>query len=817
MLTINPNTPQTVVIGQPLCFEGSGVMSIPQEDLRPINIPSSGTHWTYSSASQTYVKTSGASTYDDAIVIADTTVYGLQPFYIRGANTTFTTPGAPNNNVSWFIGVLDNADNRYWVEVAKYCTSNTSTCGASTGGAWVMRAYRPGTLGPIVFYEINVNFNEIFFVRSDGLRLYIEHISGGNLISDTSIELPNTSTWRFVASAGFVGNQINFLATFKGSYQGSVPITWTAPDGGTLEGTPNAQCFTADVAGAYTVCIDSDFDEPLCVDVEADELFFDSIGLNCNECVFVNDVVHFESNGGTTGTLTVVDEDDIPAGTVIDALTWQAPSAPGTFTVTYTLDEDSVDCIIKTIPEFEITNIEGDTILGLVPGDVLKLENNYAEVGGDVEWENLNCDNLVSPDGYLTIPKNYRNSCFGAVDCYIRVKVTNFPSVKCHNFSADGDNPIYRDFRVIVDPVYPTPDFGGPIWMKWKPETPDFRVLTKTMEGGCMETHIRNRVPVQRWTVNYSGRRYDDGNPCDSEPCCDDPIGFPGGIDPRFQTAKLLDDFWMLVAGQFGYFTLVDPRTGYIWRKVRFEGKMERDHINWRHIQSRTFTLIWNPCCATEPAGGVCPHQTIKTDTYPPSVPQNVEVTPLAYSRLRVMWEASTDNIGVQYYELSIDSQEPINVGNVLVYYNKGLTPTTTHFYKVRAVDFSGNQSDWSDIGSGTTFDNDQTPPSVPASLRTTTLSDTELLVEWDASTDNVSVAGYLLLVDGLTIDVGNVLSYDHTGLEGCTDHAYSVRAYDTSNRRSHWSSEVIGLTSCGQVYEGTDTIIDGTDNVIEG
>lgn len=817
-LTLNPNTAQQAVIGQPLCFEGSAVMSIPQEDETYWDIPETGTNYTYDYVSGTFTKTGGGVFLDSsAITGADT--YGLQPFYIQAANSSFNTPGCPTNNVHWYIGVVDDADNWYHLNVMKYCNNNCSTCGAASnpGQTWVMSVETGnGSTSNGIVYSRSVNFNESFYIRSDGINLFFEHKQGGQLLRDVVMTLPQTTTWRFSVQAGYVGNTINYLRVFKGTYQGSVPITWSAPLGGTLEGTANAQCFTAGVAGDYQVCIDSDFDEPLCVDVTVSSLTLNPVGFDCGGCVFTNEIVYFESNGGLAGTLTVVDENDDPVGTVIDALTWQAPGHPVAVTATYTLNEDSVDCALQVIPEFYITNVEGDTITGLVPGDVIKLETNYDTIGGEVFWENLNCDNLVTPDGYLTIPKNYRNACFGAVDCYIRVTVVTFPyGYECPNFDPDTGIPISLDLRIITDPVFPTPYFGGPKWVKWKPETPDFRVITKTMEGGCTETHIRNRVPTMRWMVRYAGLPYEADDTCEPSGC-NEPAGFLGGYDPKYQNAKMLDDFWMLVAGQYGFFTLVDPKTGYTWKRVRFEGTMERDHINWKHVQSRDFTLVWSPCCATEPLGGVCPHSTVKTDTYPPTVPQNIAVEALSYSKLRVTWDASGDDIGVEYYELSIDNQEPIRVGTSLAYIDTGLAQTSTHSYKVRAVDYSNNPSGWSLTVFGTTFDRDTTPPSTPRRITAVGISDSEIEVSWQDSVDNVEVAGYKLLRNGYAFDVGLVTTYVDTGLDECTTYTYHVRAYDTSDNKSGWSKGKEGTTFCGNVYEGLDEILEGVDNVQE-
>jgi hypothetical protein len=812
-LTLNPNTPQVAVIGQPLCFEGSGIMSIPQEDPRSLLLAASGTNWIYGAPNSTFKKISGTNgIYPDCYPLTDELIYGRQPFTYRFSNVFFVTPGGANNNHSSFITVLDDQDRSYTLEVFKYCNATPGNCNSQ----WFMKVYVNG--GSVL--NKSVNQNENFAIVSDGITLKFQRESSQTWRNEFIMPLPETTSWRCGLAAAYVGNEMSYISLAKGTYQGSVPITWSAPLGGSLAGTTNNQCFTASVVGDYQVCIDSDFDEPLCVDVHASELEFEPTDFDCGGCVFTNQIVEFTSNGGLTGILTVLDDDDNPVGTVIDALTWQAPGHVVHVTATYTLGDDFVECDLNVIPTFEVINIEGDTILGMAPGETIKLETNYEYMGGTVRWENLDCPNLVSPDGYLTIPKNYRNGCFGAVDCYIRVRPVIFPGgVTCDNFDPEGITPVTLDFRVIVDPIFPTPEYGGPNWIKWKPETPDFRVITKTMEGGCVETHIRNRVPTQRWTVSYQGIRYDSGHVCEIPSCCDDPLGFVDGVDPNSKTAKMLDDFWMLVGGQYGFFTLVDPKTGYIWRRVRFEGTMERDHINWRTIQSRNFTLIWSPCCATEPAGGTCPHNTVREDTFPPSVPQNITAEATAWNKIFISWDASVDNIGIKRYEIQLDGGEIADAGTHPQYLHTGLGPTETHTYRARAIDTSNNPSPWSAATSATTLDRDITPPSEVIDVIATTLGPNDIHVTWEPNPEHEEVVGYKLLAGFYIIDTGLDTEYMDSGLDDCTYKEYYVRAYDAAGNASPWSRKTIysvATTECGELLEGTDTVMEDADDVLE-
>ncbi len=83
----------------------------------------------------------------------------------------------------------------------------------------------------------------------------------------------------------------------------------------------------------------------------------------------------------------------------------------------------------------------------------------------------------------------------------------------------------------------------------------------------------------------------------------------------------------------------------------------------------------------------------------------------------------------------------------------------------------------------GTT--SDTTPPTAPANLTATAVSPSQVNLSWDASTDNVGVAGYKVYRDGVFLASTSTTSYSDTTVQGGTTHGYTVYAYDAAGNIS--------------------------------
>ena len=89
----------------------------------------------------------------------------------------------------------------------------------------------------------------------------------------------------------------------------------------------------------------------------------------------------------------------------------------------------------------------------------------------------------------------------------------------------------------------------------------------------------------------------------------------------------------------------------------------------------------------------------------------------------------------------------------------------------------------------------DTTSPSAPTDLIATAVSTSEIDLSWNASTDNVGVAGYDVYRNGSEIGTTANTSYQDTGLGTGTGYSYTVAAYDAAGNVSAQSGGVFGTT----------------------
>ncbi|NQT95045.1 MAG: hypothetical protein HQ572_01200 [Candidatus Omnitrophica bacterium] len=82
-------------------------------------------------------------------------------------------------------------------------------------------------------------------------------------------------------------------------------------------------------------------------------------------------------------------------------------------------------------------------------------------------------------------------------------------------------------------------------------------------------------------------------------------------------------------------------------------------------------------------------------------------------------------------------------------------------------------------------------PPTIPQNLRDINIGATSIEIAWDASTDNVGVAGYKIFRDGVEVGQTSDTTYTDTGLIPETFYRYNVSAFDFTPNESAQSSDL--------------------------
>lgn len=151
---------------------------------------------------------------------------------------------------------------------------------------------------------------------------------------------------------------------------------------------------------------------------------------------------------------------------------------------------------------------------------------------------------------------------------------------------------------------------------------------------------------------------------------------------------------------------------------------------------------------------------------------------------------SATDNIGVTKVEFYVDgSLESTDTSSPFVFsWDSTSVPNGSHNLTAKAYDAVGNVG--TSIAVSVSVSNiDTQPPTVPTNLWKAQVSETQLNLYWNASTDNVGVEGYRIYRDGTLLTTVTTTSHaDKTVSLGKT-YQYAVSAFDAADNESARSS----------------------------
>lgn len=173
------------------------------------------------------------------------------------------------------------------------------------------------------------------------------------------------------------------------------------------------------------------------------------------------------------------------------------------------------------------------------------------------------------------------------------------------------------------------------------------------------------------------------------------------------------------------------------------------------------------------------------TDTEAPTVPGKPIAIEITTTSANIQWTGSTDNIGVDHYQISLNGTVITNL-TATAYKAYNLLPDTLYNVSVKAFDAAGNASAAA-TGSFTTLKPviDTQPPTTPGNPVANPVGSTSATISWTASTDNVAVVGYRVTIgNGTPVSVAGT-SYVASGLTPKTVYTVSVKAFDAAGLES--------------------------------
>lgn len=188
------------------------------------------------------------------------------------------------------------------------------------------------------------------------------------------------------------------------------------------------------------------------------------------------------------------------------------------------------------------------------------------------------------------------------------------------------------------------------------------------------------------------------------------------------------------------------------------------------------------------------------TDTSAPTAPTAVHTTAVTSSSVALAWTASSDvndpATAITYQVLRNGVVVGTTAAGATSFTDTGVLASTTYNYTVKALDPAGNVSGASAPLAVTTSvpSGDTTPPSVPANVHTTAVTQASVALAWNASTDNVGGSGmarYRIYKDGtfLAAVTAPAVAYTDNAVSANHTYSYTVSAVDQAGNESAQST----------------------------
>jgi fibronectin type 3 domain-containing protein len=203
-------------------------------------------------------------------------------------------------------------------------------------------------------------------------------------------------------------------------------------------------------------------------------------------------------------------------------------------------------------------------------------------------------------------------------------------------------------------------------------------------------------------------------------------------------------------------------------------------------------------------------------DSAAPSQVIGVTVTTVSFNQLDIAWSSNPEPDVAHYniyrgttggFSVNTAADTPIAQPTTNTYSdNNGLNESTTYYYKIAAVDTSGNIGVLSEESSGTTLaaSGDTTPPSKVIGVVVTPINSSSIDLTWQANIEpdlsnyNVyrsTTSGFSVTTSTIPLAQPATNIYSDVGLSESTTYYYKVAAVDTAGNIGNVSDEKSGTT----------------------
>jgi len=198
-------------------------------------------------------------------------------------------------------------------------------------------------------------------------------------------------------------------------------------------------------------------------------------------------------------------------------------------------------------------------------------------------------------------------------------------------------------------------------------------------------------------------------------------------------------------------------------------------------------------------------------DTEPPSVPAGLGAEPASASEILVSWEPSSDDRGVNVYEIFRDGVQ-IGTAGETYYHDTGLSPLTEYAYTVRACDTAGNCSEQSTPVSVTAPGAAEPPEIAFSASALSVMPGGSVTLTWSVSgADSCSIVPALGQETGMSGSVTvsptetAVWTLEASGPGGTASASVTVRVRNTNLKVT--DVDASGIQSDGQTLRMTGTV----------